>query len=406
MELTTLLAMLVPTVGCSTVFVLALRSLKASSRTEIDRLETEIERMERMTRRLEREHDEEYLRRVRAESRLDRVLTSVEQAGLQPERPSPEAAGEPDVEAPRPSASAFEPPVSPWKREQARSAASQKSAQDDSQGPCLSGKRVLLAEDGEDTQRLVDFLLRGEGATVVTVSDGASAVRMALRSDARGESFDLILMDRGLPVRNGLEATRDLRDGHYGGLIVALSASDREAERAEALDAGCDAFIAKPLSPATFARSVARVLEAAANGDVASASEADAEATQPVPTKRATDALAPRAGAAADSGAGEPILSEYAQDEAMAELVVQFVDDLVRDMRELGEALEGGDLERVQVLAHQLKGSAGSYGFNELTKPAEELERKARGAGAVAELEADISAFRELCARVQAPGQD
>ncbi|MFT5153709.1 MAG: HPt (histidine-containing phosphotransfer) domain-containing protein, partial [Planctomycetota bacterium] len=99
----------------------------------------------------------------------------------------------------------------------------------------------------------------------------------------------------------------------------------------------------------------------------------------------------------------DPIYSEYASDEMMAELVAQFVDDLVRDMHELEGAVTDGNLDRIHVLAHQLKGSAGSYGFGELTKPAETLERTARSAEDVSELREQVTAFQALCSRVRAP---
>ncbi len=70
----------------------------------------------------------------------------------------------------------------------------------------------------------------------------------------------------------------------------------------------------------------------------------------------------------------EPLYSSYADDEDMLELVEMFVAELPDRMASVTAALDGGDYDQLQVYAHQLKGSAGSYGFQSITDAAAGLE--------------------------------
>lgn len=73
--------------------------------------------------------------------------------------------------------------------------------------------------------------------------DGADAVWKA-----RNESFDLILMDMKMPVMGGLEATRRIREFNAKVPIIALTANAFDSDKGSAIEAGCNAFLAKPLS--------------------------------------------------------------------------------------------------------------------------------------------------------------
>ncbi|MBM4112735.1 MAG: response regulator, partial [Phycisphaerae bacterium] len=107
--------------------------------------------------------------------------------------------------------------------------------------------RVLLAEDGADTQRLVRHHLERDGMRVETAVNGRAAVDLAISARRRGEPFDVILMDLELPEMDGVEATRALRERGYAGAIVALTAHADGPARERFHGIGVDAILPKPI---------------------------------------------------------------------------------------------------------------------------------------------------------------
>jgi C4-dicarboxylate-specific signal transduction histidine kinase/CheY-like chemotaxis protein len=122
--------------------------------------------------------------------------------------------------------------------------------------------RVLLAEDGPDNQRLIRTFLERAGATVTVVADGQSAVAAATQAVQAGAPFDIILMDMQMPVLDGYSATRQLRTGGYGGVIVALTAHAMTGDRARCREAGCDEFVTKPINRRELLQTLQRRLVA------------------------------------------------------------------------------------------------------------------------------------------------
>ena len=113
--------------------------------------------------------------------------------------------------------------------------------------------RVLLVEDGPDNQRLISFVLRKAGAEVTVAENGRVACEMAL---AGGTPFDVILMDMQMPVMDGYEATRRLRDGGYTRPIVALTAHAMAGDDLPCRAAGCDGYLTKPINRDEFLAAV------------------------------------------------------------------------------------------------------------------------------------------------------
>jgi two-component system cell cycle response regulator DivK len=102
----------------------------------------------------------------------------------------------------------------------------------------------LVVEDFEDSRFMMRRLLEMAGYRVLEASDGEQAVRIAVRTRPA-----LILMDLSLPKLDGLAATRQIRKqrGFSKVPIVAVSAHDSPQSRAEALQAGCDEYVTKPI---------------------------------------------------------------------------------------------------------------------------------------------------------------
>ncbi len=120
--------------------------------------------------------------------------------------------------------------------------------------------RILLAEDGEDNQRLFGAILRRHGAEVLIADNGLIAVELAMQALAVGDPFDVVLMDLQMPVMDGIEAVRTLRDRGYPGPILALTANVAAADREQALRAGCDDFHGKPIDRAHLVRQLAALM--------------------------------------------------------------------------------------------------------------------------------------------------
>ena len=104
--------------------------------------------------------------------------------------------------------------------------------------------KILLVEDNEMNRDMLSRRLLRRGYELVFAVDGQAAVEMAL-----GESPRLILMDMGLPVVDGWEATRRIKaDPRTRAIpIIALTAHAMSGDRERALDAGCDDFDTKPV---------------------------------------------------------------------------------------------------------------------------------------------------------------
>ncbi|UDL05375.1 MHYT domain-containing protein [Marinobacter sp. CA1] len=120
--------------------------------------------------------------------------------------------------------------------------------------------RILAADDVAQNLALLEALFEPQGHTVVTVANGADAV-----AQAQSGTFDLALLDVQMPVMDGHQACRRIRDwerrgGHPHLPILALTAGVLEQDRQLAREAGMDGFASKPLERAALTREIARVL--------------------------------------------------------------------------------------------------------------------------------------------------
>ena len=104
---------------------------------------------------------------------------------------------------------------------------------------------ILNAEDSADSREMMQLLLETRGYQVVAADDGVHALEVALSSRP-----DLVLLDLELPKLDGLSVTRELRlhPNFKVVPIVILSGHDPSRFRQEALDAGCDDYLLKPIN--------------------------------------------------------------------------------------------------------------------------------------------------------------
>ncbi|HZR34816.1 MAG TPA: response regulator [Nevskia sp.] len=240
-----------------------------------------------------------------------------------------------------------------------RDAALSGPAPEAADGHSLQGVRVLLAEDNEINQQVASELLGAAGAQVVIAHDGRQAVAQA----AQG-GYDLVLMDVQMPHMDGLEATRVIRALHGAPArvpIVAMTANAMSEDRQRCLDAGMNDYLSKPIDQQALFAAVARWTAAPR-----------AAAAAPPPA-------APAGGDFDSAGALRRLGGNAA---LLHKLTRRFLDDSDPVVR-LRVELARQDRAAALIIAHSLKGVAGTLGASALQAAAGQLEQALRsGLGA------------------------
>jgi len=118
--------------------------------------------------------------------------------------------------------------------------------------------RILIVEDNQVNQKVVTAVLRKRGYSIELANDGMEALS---KLETQG-SFDLVLMDVQMPVLDGLEATRRIRqEKRWHDLpIVAMTAHAMNGDRERCLDAGMNGYISKPVHPSHLLNTVDQYL--------------------------------------------------------------------------------------------------------------------------------------------------
>ncbi len=113
----------------------------------------------------------------------------------------------------------------------------------------IMDKKILVIEDDEQNRYLFSFILEKNGYQVITARDGLEGI-----TRAREEKPDLILLDIRLPVMDGYEVTRQMKElpELKDVPIVALTAYAMKGDKEKTLEAGCDGYIPKPIIPKEF----------------------------------------------------------------------------------------------------------------------------------------------------------
>ena len=232
--------------------------------------------------------------------------------------------------------------------------------------------RILLAEDAPDNQRLVSLLLTKAGAHVTAADNGLAAFEMAQTARKAGNPFDLILMDMEMPGKNGYQATEELRRNGYDRPIIALTAHAMTGQRDKCIAAGCDDFIAKPISIDDMLTTVRRNLTS---------------------TAREIDSL-PRQG---HSAALSPLETAALGDAEKAGLLDRYLGLLPKRADAIELALRDRDRELLGTLSQSLHNSADRLGLGQLAAAALELERLLAQGVASAELAPPTHRLANLC---------
>ncbi|MFO0109074.1 MAG: response regulator [Alphaproteobacteria bacterium] len=221
----------------------------------------------------------------------------------------------------------------------------------------FDGYRLLLVEDNRINATLATEILSSLGFIVTHVSDGSKAVAAVQQAE-----YDLILMDCQMPIMDGFEATRRIRElMQHGGVrhlpIIALTANAMLGDREQCLVAGMQDYLTKPIKKIQIVSALSQWLK-------------PVHATRDkgvVPQKLA-------------EGFDLEVLHGYREvmGEKFTKIVEYFIEDSARLVARVGDAIREQRLGEIQTIAHTLKNTSAAIGAMEFSDVARALEEDAR----------------------------
>ena len=237
----------------------------------------------------------------------------------------------------------------------------------------IAGVRVLVTDDSDINREVASRILSAEGATVSLASNGREAIEwLQLHPDA----VDIVLMDVQMPVLDGYEATRLLRQlpACAGLPVVALTAGAFQSQQDEARAAGMDAFVAKPFNVDEL-MTVVRRLARKAPAQVAAGAGAAPQGTMAAPLAGPLPGI--------DSARALRVWKEWGPYSAI-------LGRFAADYGDVADRLAASGPAGMGALCHQLKGVAGNLALPEIARVAVELEKAAAQGGDSAALLAQL----------------
>jgi two-component system sensor histidine kinase/response regulator len=240
----------------------------------------------------------------------------------------------------------------------------------------LLGMRLLVVEDNMINQAVAQGLLSQEGAIVTLADNGRLGVDAVLTTQP---AYDAVLMDLQMPVMDGLEATRVIRQspGQARLPIIAMTANAMASDREACLAAGMSDHVGKPFELDFLVAALHRHTGFVPDGAAAQTPLPHAAAVS-VPTPLAEQEHPP--GDLDMAGA----LARVGDDEGMYATVLQaFADEMVQVPRQVHGHLAAGELVHAGRVLHTLKGLAATVGARHLAAVAARLEHKVKN-GALA----------------------
>ena len=228
--------------------------------------------------------------------------------------------------------------------------------------------RILVAEDNATNREVVLVQLQKLGYRANAVSNGAEAVEALQHGGTlRQGGYDLVLMDCEMPVMDGFEATRRIRESIQPGIpIIAVTADAMSGDRDRCLSKGMNDYISKPVDLGQLADVLARWLPVSGAGDaVQTSGQRDGEQAEAVFNL-------------------EALLRRLMGDRQLAGTIVKgFLQDVPSQLNNLRARLDQNDAHGARRQAHALKGAAATVAAERLRGTAFEMER----AGAAGQLD-------------------
>ncbi|TWU41083.1 hybrid sensor histidine kinase/response regulator [Novipirellula artificiosorum] len=264
--------------------------------------------------------------------------------------------------------------------------------------------RILVAEDGLANQQVALGMLKICGHTGVVANDGREAV-----SRWQTEPFDVILMDMHMPVMDGIEATKAIRQIEQSSdcsdpiPIIALTAAAMQEDSEACLNAGMDGFLAKPIHAKKLQEMLAKFSpdrSGQTSDNSAEPCDLEKQEDEPEIDLEATDVVDLRAAQERLPGGQRGLCR-------LAEVFVGECESLIKT---LDETIPDGDLEQIQRAAHTLKGSSNLFFANQVYASARLVEVAAKEAdrdalvGLLEQLKIEVQAMLKVLRKVVSEG--
>ncbi|MEO5329038.1 MAG: response regulator [Magnetococcus sp. THC-1_WYH] len=242
----------------------------------------------------------------------------------------------------------------------------------DSHRSSLEGSKLLLVEDNEINQQVARELLEQAGIEVVIANNGQEAVALVQEG-----SFDAILMDLQMPVMDGLTATRQIRLGKGAKVpIIAMTANALNGDRERCLEAGMSDHISKPVVPDDLYATLAKWIQTK-SGVISHPSVLSphglGELVPPIPLLPGIDIARGLRNVGGKITLYRDVLRKFSHNQGGG-------------CQEMDRCLVSGDLQKLEYLAHALKGVAATLGILELAELAGEIEKKSKIAAELEDL--------------------
>ncbi|MBT8139852.1 MAG: Hpt domain-containing protein [Gammaproteobacteria bacterium] len=228
--------------------------------------------------------------------------------------------------------------------------------------------RVLVVDDGPENRELLQVVLGDLGLTIDTAENGLVGTEKVAAND-----YDIVLMDINMPVMDGMQAVGVLRERGYDKPVYALTANAMKGTEQECIGAGFTGYMAKPI---VIDKLIALMVETL--GATPAAAKPSAPAAMPVANGAASDVPAPEATAL------DPVRSKLLDsNDKFRPIVEKFVVRLGDQVEAFEQSWDAKDYGKLADLAHWLKGSGGSVGFDQFSAVAAELEVQAKAGNEV-----------------------
>lgn len=218
--------------------------------------------------------------------------------------------------------------------------------------------RILIVDDNPAIRRFTEAMLTTMNAEIHMAADGKAALELAL-----AQMYDLVLLDMDMPVMNGYETVRELRKAGYSGTVVAATGMTQPDDEQKCLEAGCDRYIPKPFSRDQLAELIRSLRH-------------------------------------------EPLYSSLAHDRLMQSHIDEFVRSIPTRIRSLETLFASGDLDPLRIACRDLKGEAGTFGFEPISSAAADVENAVYAGEPAEAIGRSLTKLSRICCQARHTSRD